>query len=85
MGECPGLQELHQRMDVLATQSLEMEDHLLDTSFTAEEVGFAVKKLKRRKAPGPDNLLAEHLVEGRDVVTTWLIGILLTLRLCQTA
>ena len=45
-------------------QSLGMEDHLLDASFTAEEVSFAIRKLKRRKAPGPDNLMAEHLIEG---------------------
>ena len=39
-------------------------------------MGFDVRKLKRRKAPGPDNLTAEHLTEGCDVVTTWLTGIL---------
>ena len=53
-----------------------MEDHLLDASFTAEEVSFAIRKLKRRKAPGSDNLMAEHLIEEGDVVTTWLTGIL---------
>ena len=40
------------------------EDHVLDASITAEEAGLAVKKLKRRKDPGPDNLMAEHLIEG---------------------
>ena len=74
--ESPGLQELQQTVDALAMQSLGMEDHLLDASFTAKEVGFVIRKLKRRKAPGPDNLMAEHLIEGGDVVTTWLIGIL---------
>ena len=74
--ESPGLQELQQTVDALAMQSLGMEDHLLDASFTAEEVGFAIRKLKRRKAPGPDKLTAEHLIEGGDVVITWLTGIL---------
>ena len=74
--ESPRLQELQQTVDALAMQSLGMEDHLLDASFPAEEVGFAIRKLKRRKAPGPDKLMAEHLIEGGDVVTTWLTGIL---------
>ena len=39
-------------------------------------MGFAIRKLKRRKAPGSDKLMAEHLIEGGDVVTTWLTGIL---------
>ena len=39
-------------------------------SHAAEEyLGFAIRKLKRRKVPGPDNLMAEHLIEGGDVVT----------------
>ena len=74
--ESPGLQELQQTVNALAMQSLGIEDHLLDASFTAEKVGFAIRKLKRRKAPGPDKLMAEHLIEGDDVVTTWLTGIL---------
>ena len=72
----PGLQELQQTVDALAMQSLGIEDHLLDASFTAEKVGFAISKPKRRKAPGPDKLMDEHLIEGGDVVTTWLTGIL---------
>ena len=78
VGESPGLLELQQTVDALAMQSLDMEDHLLDASFTAEEVSFAIRKLNRREAPGPgpDNLMAEHLIEGGDVVTTWLTGIL---------
>ena len=76
VGESPRLLELQQTVDALAMQSLGMEDHLLDASFTAEEVSLAIRKLKRRKAPGPDNLMAEHLIEGGDVVTTWLTGIL---------
>ena len=76
VGESPGLQELQQTVDALAMQSLGMEDHLLDASFTAEEVSFAIRKLKRRKAPGPDNLMAEHLIEGGDAVTRWLTGTL---------
>ena len=46
VGESPGLQELQQTVDALAMQSLDMGEHLLDASFTAEEVDFAVRKLK---------------------------------------
>ena len=77
VGESLGLQELQQTVDALAMQSLDMEDHLLDAFFTAEEVGFAIRKPKRRKAPGPDNLMAEHLIDGGDVIATWLTGIYL--------
>ena len=40
VGEFPGLQELQQTVDALAMQSPDMEDHLLDASFTAEESVF---------------------------------------------
>ena len=41
----------------------EYEEYILDVPFTVE-VEKAIKHLKRRKAPGPDSLLAEHLIEG---------------------
>ena len=47
-----------------------------DTPFSAEEVAAAVKKLKWRKAAGPDGLTAEHLKEGGKVVTIWLMRLL---------
>ena len=54
-------------IDSLASESLKNEEFLLDVPFTAEEVGNAVNRLKRRKAPGPDHrpdkLLAEHLID----------------------
>ena len=36
----------------------------------------AIKNLKKNKAPDPDNILAEHLIEGGDIVITWMMGIL---------
>ena len=59
----------------LATLSLENEDSLLDILFTTDEVSAAMKKLKRGKAPGPDNSMSEHLLEGGMVVIKWLTRI----------
>ena len=36
----------------------------------------AVSKLKKKKAPGPDGLLAEHLKAGGEAVVIWLMNIL---------
>ena len=36
----------------------------------------AIRWLKRRKAPGPDNLLAEHVIEGGQSVIICLTNIL---------
>ena len=36
----------------------------------------AVSKLKKKKAPGPDGLLAEHLKAGEEAVVIWLMNIL---------
>ena len=40
------------------------------------EVSRAVSKLKKKKAPGPDGLLAKHLKAGGEAVVIWLMNIL---------
>ena len=45
----------------METLSHEHEEFLLDVPFTAEEVARSIGRLKGRKAPGPDGLMAEHL------------------------
>ena len=62
-------------MKILESQSFMNEEYLLDVPFTAEEVSRAVSKLKK-KAPGPDGLLAEHLKAGGEGVVIWLRNIL---------
>ena len=52
------------------------EEAVVDVPFTTKEVADVVKKLKSRKAAGPDGLAAEHLKEGGGVVTLWLTDIL---------
>ena len=58
------------RLDAL---SYENEEYLLDVPFTSAR---AVHKLKKKKARGPDGLLAEHLKAGGDAVIIWLRNIL---------
>ena len=60
---------------MLESQSCMNEEYLLDVPFTAEEVSTAVSKLKK-KAPGPDGLLAEHIKAGGEAVVIWLMNIL---------
>ena len=72
----PDLSELKQKVETMKTLSHENEEFLLDVPFTAEEVARAVARLKGRKAPGPDGLMAEHLKGGGDAVVIWLLRIL---------
>ena len=44
----------------------------MDIPFTAEEVEHALSRLKRRKAAGPEGLMAEHLQEAGSEVQVWL-------------
>ena len=60
----------------LEALSYENEEYLLDVPFTSDEVARAVHKLKKKKAPGPDGLLVEHLKAGGDAVIIWLRNIL---------
>ena len=51
---------------------------LLSATFQKEEVflDVTVKKMKLKKAAGPDNLTAEHLKFGGQTIITWLTEIL---------
>ena len=55
------------------------EEYILDVPSTVDKVEKAIKQLKRRKAPGPDNLMAEHLIEGGQSVVICLTNILNTI------
>ena len=41
-----------------------------------DEISIAMKRIKRGKSPGPDNLMAEHLLEGGEAVVKWQMHIL---------
>ena len=61
--------------------SLEMlshfdEDCLLDVPFTMADVFRAINKLKAKKAPVPDGLMAEHLKAGGEAIVAWLMRVL---------
>ena len=49
---------------------------MLDIPFSVEEVKRVVGKLKKRKAAGPESILAEHLIAGGDAVDLWLNEVL---------
>ena len=74
--DSPQLMDLCNQVNGLLSQSMENEEFILDVPFSPEEVERAVKRLKKRKAPGHDNFLAEHLIEGGPCVITWLTGIM---------
>ena len=59
-------------MKIKVSNSIFCEESLLDVPF----VGDAVKRLKCKKSAGPDNLLAEHVIEGGQCVVSWLTVIL---------
>ena len=69
------LAELKASIESLLPISMENEEYILDALFTVE-VEKAIKRLKSRKAPGSDNLLAEHLIEGGQSVVICLTNIL---------
>ena len=64
------------KVESLDSQSHSNEEFLLDVPFTAEEVSRAVSRLKGKKAPGPDGVMAEHLKFGGEVFVIWLMRIL---------
>ena len=63
-------------IESLIPTSMENEEYILDVPLTIEEAEKAIIRLKRRKAPGPDNLMAEHLIEGSQSVVVCLTNIL---------
>ena len=76
VNDSDGLQDLSGKMDMLVARSVNNEEFVLDVPFSSEEVAAAVRKLKGRKTPGPDGLMAEHLKEGGEVMVVWLSNIL---------
>ena len=73
----PGLQELQQKMATLSSTSFQKEETFLDVPFTEEEVECILqKKMKLKKASGPDDLTTEHLRYGGQVIVVWLMEIL---------
>ena len=52
------------------------KNYTLDVEFTDEEIQLALSKLKKRKAAGPDGLMAEHLQEAGWIIRVWLRQVL---------
>ena len=70
------LGSLAEKMQELTERSKGNEEYILDVPFTAEEVERALSRLKRRKAAGPEGLMAEHLQEAGGEVQVWLGNVL---------
>ena len=81
LGESSDGVDRRENMKMLELQSHMNEEYLLDVPFTAQEVSKAVVKLKEKKAPGSDGLLAEHLKAGGEAVMIWLRNILIAIQL----
>ena len=65
-----------ERVESLEMQSYINEEFLLEDLFSVDEISGAVTRLKVRKVPGPDRLMAEHLKAGGEAVVIWLTWIL---------
>ena len=76
INDTDGLQHLKDKVQSLYNASLSNEEYLLDMPFTTEELEQVIRKLKMRKACGPDGLLGEHLKFGGQALFTWLLKIL---------
>ena len=72
----PALQNLHDNLASLVSESFQ-EEQFLDIPFSVEEVEHILHhNMKLRKAPGPDNLMTEHLRYGGPSIILWLTEIL---------
>ncbi len=71
-----GLEGLWKEVEEMNRESCQKEDVILDVAFTAEEVEHTLARMKKKKAPGPDALMAEHLQEAGTEVQIWLRNVL---------
>ncbi len=55
---------LWKEVEEMNRESRQNEDVILNVAFTAEEVEHTLARMKKRKASGPDGLMAEHLQEA---------------------
>ena len=47
-------------------------DQVLDGEVVIEEIEGFIKRIKRGKRPGRDNICAEHLLYGGEILKVWL-------------
>ena len=71
-----GLEGLWKEVEEMNQESRRNEDYTLDVAFTAEEVEHTLARMKKKKASGPDGLMAEHLQEAGMEVQIWLRNVL---------
>ena len=72
-----GLQDLQQKLLMLASSSFQKEEPFSDVPFSVEEVLCILqKKMKLKKASGLDDLTTEHLRYGGPTIAIWLTEVL---------
>ena len=70
------LNDLYHQLECLFSKPFLNEEQILDTPFMTEEVESTVSHLKKRKSPGPNGLVTEHLQGGGSKIMKWLTHIL---------
>lgn len=60
-------------------------DQVLDDEIVMEEIESAIKRIKRGKRAGRDNICAEHLLYRCDLLKVWLKQVFNTIIFLQTA
>ena len=58
------IQDVQQKLSMLASKSFQKEEPFLDVPFSVEEVECILQKMKMKKASGPDDLTTKHLRYG---------------------
>ena len=75
------LKEVVLKVRDMECASYEEGDEVLDTQFEVEEVEHALKRLKSKRAGGPDNLSPEHLKFAGPAFVNWLCQVIN--RICE--
>ena len=76
--ECSSNESLKASQDTIsehASDSISCCDNILESEIDVEEVEFAIRRLKRNRAGGADNISPEHLKFSGPVFRIWLCHI----------
>ena len=68
----PQIAEAAKKLPELEFLSRMNSDQVLDDEIVMEEIEGAIKRIKRGKRAGRDNICAEHLLYGGELLKVWL-------------
>ena len=69
------LTQIKMRMSDLSLTSLTEPDNIITDDFSVEEIEYAIRRLKRNRAGGPDNVSPEHIKYSGPIFKNWLCQI----------